>query len=53
MSQQDSFLIENLEITDEEFLNSRRNNDEFNILDNNGEVDIPVYYSYPYLLFQF
>ena len=48
MSQQDSFLIENLEITDEEFLNSRRSNDEFNILNNDGEVDVPVYYSYPY-----
>lgn len=48
MSQTDSFLIENLEITDEEFLNSRRNSDEFDIIDNDGEIDAPVYYSYPY-----
>ena len=48
MSQQDSFLIENLEITDEDFLNSRRSNSEFDIIDNDGEIDVPVYYSYPY-----
>ena len=48
MSLTDSFLIENLEITDEEFLNSRRNSHEYNILDNDSEIDAPVYYSYPY-----
>lgn len=48
MSQKDSFLIENLEITDDEFLNSKRNNNEFDITNNDGEIDVPVYYSYPY-----
>lgn len=48
MSQTDSFLIENLEITDDEFLNSRRNSHDFDIINNDGEIDAPVYYSYPY-----
>ena len=48
MSQQDSFLIENLEITDEEFLNSRRNSNENNSIYNDIDMENPVYYSYPY-----
>jgi hypothetical protein len=45
MSNEDSFVVENLEITDEDFLNLRKNTNE---LDTDTEISAPVYYSYPY-----